>query len=125
MLNHQLSSRYHLKPFGSGSVRFEYQMPEQTKDRNTIDFNQMISVKDEDVMNKRIAFLNTIQSHKDKASQHQNAVFSSTQDRFRASTMDDKTYKVPKHVRQQYGLDTTHHMTTSSFGRNTFMNEIR
>lgn len=27
ILNYQLSTRYHLKPFGSGNVRFEYQQP--------------------------------------------------------------------------------------------------
>ena len=27
VLNYQLSTRYHLKPFGSGSVRFGYQQP--------------------------------------------------------------------------------------------------
>ena len=50
ILNYQLSTRYHLKPFGSGSVRFGYQKPENANKRQTIDFNQMISVKDRDVM---------------------------------------------------------------------------
>jgi hypothetical protein len=46
VLNYQLSTRYHLKPFGSGAVRFGYQQPQVKNQRQTIDFNQMISVKD-------------------------------------------------------------------------------
>ncbi len=39
VLNHQLSTRYHLKPFGSGQVRFGYQQPPLRNNRQTIDFN--------------------------------------------------------------------------------------
>lgn len=61
VLNHQLSTRYHLKPFGFGAARFDYQEGATARNqRNTIDFNQMISVKDRDITNKRQAFLETI-----------------------------------------------------------------
>ena len=49
-----------MKPFGSGQARFNYQSKKLKKERDTIDFNQMISVKDQEVMSKRIAFLHTI-----------------------------------------------------------------
>lgn len=42
----------------------------------------MISVKDQEVMQKRDAFLYTINQHKKLAQTHQNAVFSSTKGRF-------------------------------------------
>ena len=42
----------------------------------------MISVKDQEVMQKRDAFLFTINQHKKLAQTHQNAVFSSTKTRF-------------------------------------------
>jgi len=84
VLNYQLSTRYHLKPFGSGAVRFGYQQPQVKNQRQTIDFNQMISVKDQEVMQKRDAFLYTINQHKKLAQTHQHAVFSSTQGRFEA-----------------------------------------
>lgn len=71
-----------MKPFGSGAVRFNYQQPQQKNQRQTIDFNQMISVKDQEVMQKREAFLFTINQHKKLAQTHQNAVFSSTKTRF-------------------------------------------
>ena len=40
-LNFQLSTRYHMKPFGSGSNRFPYQKSpfQESKKANTIDFN--------------------------------------------------------------------------------------
>jgi len=38
-LNFQLSTRYHLKPFGSGKTRFEYEQPPNNARANTIDFN--------------------------------------------------------------------------------------
>ena len=44
----------------------------------------MISVKDQEVMQKRDAFLYTINQHKKLAQTHQNAVFSSTKGRFDA-----------------------------------------
>jgi|TARA_B110000305_G_C19303976_1_gene570569 hypothetical protein len=52
----------------------------------------MISVKDKDIMMKRGAFLQTIQNHKKQANAHQNAVFSSTQQRFKAGS---PTYEDP------------------------------
>ena len=66
-LNFQLSTRYQMKPFGTGTVRFGYQQPPNNMKANTIDFNQMISVKDKAVQNKRNAFLQTIQMHKTQA----------------------------------------------------------
>lgn len=45
----------------------------------------MISVKDREIMNKREAFLQTIQTHKEMANTHQNAVFTSAQKRFAPS----------------------------------------
>ena len=61
-LNYQLSTRYHMKPFGSGSSRFAYQKQafQEGRKNNTIDFNQMISVKDREIAGKRQAFLETI-----------------------------------------------------------------
>lgn len=46
-----------MNPFGSGAVRFDYSQSQLSKKQNSIDFNQMISVKDRDVVNKRQAFL--------------------------------------------------------------------
>ena len=63
VLNHQLSTRYHLKPFGFGSSRFEYEKGAKPS-RNTVDFNQMISVKDVELTAKREAFRDTIRQHK-------------------------------------------------------------
>jgi len=78
VLNYQLSTRYHMKPFGSGSQRFGYQKVSVDNKRNAnIDFNQMISVKDKEVVGKRQAFLETIQMHKKQWNTHQNACFAS------------------------------------------------
>ena len=49
-----------MKPFGTGTARFNYQQPRNNAKSNTIDFNQMISVKDKVIQNKREAFLQTI-----------------------------------------------------------------
>lgn len=68
-----------MKPFGSGSSRFTYQKNpfQESKKNSTIDFNQMISVKDKEIAGKRQAFLETIQMHKLQANIHQNACFAS------------------------------------------------
>ena len=89
VLNHQLSTRYHLKPFGNGSNRFAYEK-EKKPARNTVDFNQMISVKDVELTAKREAFRDTIRKHKKMANMHANANFISTSRRF-----IDKTASVP------------------------------
>lgn len=98
ILNHQLSSRYQLKPFGFGAARFEYQIGSTVvNQRNTIDFNQMISVKDREITNKREAFRDTIQMHKKFANSHVSSNFASTSDRFpkqkhgRSNTIDITT----------------------------------
>lgn len=81
VLNHQLSTRYHLKPFGFGSNRFTYEKPAKPQ-RNTVDFNQMISVRDVELTAKREAFRDTIRMHKKAANAHANANFISTTARF-------------------------------------------
>jgi hypothetical protein len=85
-LNYQLSTRYHMKPFGSGTSRFAYQKNpfQESKKNSTIDFNQMISVKDKEIAGKRQAFLETIQMHKAQASTHQHACFASANPRLPA-----------------------------------------
>lgn len=59
-----------MKPFGVGQSRFEYEKPKNTKKHSTIDFNQMVSVKDKEVYSKRLAFLQTIKLHKKMANTH-------------------------------------------------------
>ena len=49
----------------------------------------MISVKDQEVMQKREAFLYTINQHKQMANSHQNAVFSSAKTRFDATRKEE------------------------------------
>jgi hypothetical protein len=49
----------------------------------------MISVKDQEVMQKREAFLYTINQHKHMANSHQNAVFSSAKTRFDPTRKDE------------------------------------
>ena len=88
VLNHQLSTRYHLKPFGFGAPRFEEKGTKPK--RNTIDFNQMISVKDAEITMKRQAFRDTIRMHKRAANTHQHSTFASTSERFKMSPSTQK-----------------------------------
>lgn len=53
-----------MNPFGTGNPRFEYQKPQKKNDLSTDMNNGMISVKDKDVMDKRLAFQKTIEMHK-------------------------------------------------------------
>lgn len=89
-LSFHLSSRYQMKPFGSGTSRFDYLAPD-TNRTSPIDFNQTISVKDQLVHSKRLAFLQTIQMHKEQSRKIPNAVFSSTSERFQESLGERKT----------------------------------
>lgn len=59
-----------MKPFGMGSSRFDYLKPTNNKKATTIDFNQMVSVKDKEIYSKRMAFLHTITMHKNMAHTH-------------------------------------------------------
>ena len=63
-----------MKPFGFGSNRFTYERPAKPQ-RNTVDFNQMISVRDVELTAKREAFRDTIRMHKKAANAHANANF--------------------------------------------------
>ena len=66
-----------MNPFGAGVPRFEYQKQPVKKNDQIIN-NGMISVKDKDVWEKRLAFQRTIELHKKLNDMRPNAVFSST-----------------------------------------------
>lgn len=107
-LNFQLSTRYHMKPFGSGTNRFSYQRSpfKESKKNNTIDFNQMISVKDKEIAGKRQAFLETIQMHKAQANMHQNACFASANPRIPLpNSMERAAMAGPSPGGYDYGSD--------------------
>ena len=55
-LSFQVCQRYQMNPFGTGNPRFEYQKPPKQMENSTDINNGMISVKDRDVMEKRLAF---------------------------------------------------------------------
>jgi hypothetical protein len=59
-LSFQVCQRYQMNPFGAGVPRFEYQKPPIKKSDQIIN-NGMISVKDKDVWEKRLAFQRTIE----------------------------------------------------------------
>mmetsp|Transcript_37590 Transcript_37590/g.49489 ORF Transcript_37590/g.49489 Transcript_37590/m.49489 type:complete len:94 (+) Transcript_37590:1525-1806(+) len=66
-----------MNPFGTGNPRFDYQkQPKQTENSTDIN-NGMISVKDRDVMEKRLAFQKTIELHKKVQDMQPNAIFKS------------------------------------------------
>jgi len=76
-LSFEVCQRYQMNPFGAGVPRFEYQKPPIKKSDQIIN-NGMISVKDKDVWEKRLAFQRTIELHKKLNDMRPNAVFSST-----------------------------------------------
>lgn len=57
-LSYQMCHRYQQNPFGTGKSRFEYDKAEERKQvQASPDINNgMISVKDKEIMEKRLAF---------------------------------------------------------------------
>lgn len=76
-LSYQICQRYQMNPFGTGNPRFEYQKQVKKSDLSTDMNNGMISVKDKDVMDKRMAFQKTIELHKKIQEMQPNAIFKS------------------------------------------------
>ena len=66
----------------------------------------MISVKDQEVMQKREAFLYTINQHKQMANSHQNAVFSSAKTRFDPTRKDEPAVMEAPAATQASGYQT-------------------
>ena len=76
-LSFQVCQRYQMNPFGTGNPRFDYQKPPKQMENSTDINNGMISVKDRDVMEKRLAFQKTIELHKKVQEMQPNAIFRS------------------------------------------------
>ena len=55
-LSFQVCQRYQMNPFGTGNPRFDYQRQVEQLEHSTDINNGMISVKDREVMEKRLAF---------------------------------------------------------------------
>ena len=70
-----------MNPFGTGNPRFEYQKQTKKSELSTDMNNGMISVKDKEVMEKRMAFQKTIELHKKFQDMAPNAIFKSQVDR--------------------------------------------
>ena len=78
----------------------------------------MISVKDRDVMQKREAFLQTIQAHKETSNAHQNAVFNSTAQRF-ASPKAGTEGRISKTTQPRDNFKPADSVMSASDGRST------
>jgi len=76
-LSFQVCQRYQTNPFGTGNPRFDYQKPPKKSELSTDINNGMICVKDREVMEKRLAFLKTIELHKKVQDMQPNSVFKS------------------------------------------------
>ena len=70
-----------MNPFGTGNPRFEYQKQPKKNELSTDMNNGMISVKDKEVMEKRMAFQKTIELHKKMQELQPNAIFKSSIER--------------------------------------------
>lgn len=83
-----------MNPFGTGNPRFDYQKEPKKAEFSTDINNGMISVKDRDVMEKRLAFQKTIELHKKIQELQPNAIFKSVVERSCSPIKGDDSGKV-------------------------------